>query len=368
MKIIKQLIFLLLFFLLQISCSNLNKKNKSVETQNDRFELPQKELKGHKLKCDSTIMGLRVDFICNNKLIIEELSQHKLYSIFNLQNDSLQKISSFLEKGNGPFEVTNSFYQTTDSSIYIANYTGTINKIYKINNNNIFDKSKWITLTIPQEHKALLFPNFIMLNDSICISTGGDLLKDNILTAIDYKSGIIKGIDFKFPGFKISGNGCAANFLVYCDAQINKHPKLSKFVYTCRLGRFIEIFEMDGMNIIQKIPIYSSYPIYKASGDRRVIDNDCLMGAVTKVTKDYIYCLITPYTYKESIENKEYKGLPNYFGDNLYIFDWNGKLIDSYLLDIPVCSFCVDSSNKYIIASSIDGESFILKKYNLNMP
>src|SRR5574344_849344 len=77
MKIIKQLIFLLLFFLLHISCSNLNKKNKSVETQNDRFELPQKELKGHKLKCDSTIMGLRVDFICNNKLIIEELSQHK---------------------------------------------------------------------------------------------------------------------------------------------------------------------------------------------------------------------------------------------------------------------------------------------------
>jgi ATP-dependent exoDNAse (exonuclease V) alpha subunit len=41
-------------------------------------------------------------------------------------------------------------------------------------------------------------------------------------------SGIIKGIDFKFPGFKISGNGCAANFLVYCDAQINKHPKLSR--------------------------------------------------------------------------------------------------------------------------------------------
>src|SRR5574344_2948694 len=56
MKIIKQLIFLLLFFLLQISCSNLNKKNKSDETQNDRFELPQKELKGHKFKFDSTIM------------------------------------------------------------------------------------------------------------------------------------------------------------------------------------------------------------------------------------------------------------------------------------------------------------------------
>ena len=91
-------------------------------------------------------------------------------------------------------------------------------------------------------------------------------------------------------------------------------------------------------------------------------------------TTNYIYVsnnilhINTKEPTKESIENKEYKGLPNYFGDNLYIFDWNGQLIDSYLLDIPVCSFCVDSSNKYIIASSIDGESFILKKYNLNMP
>lgn len=361
----KKFIYILMACLILCSCTSPKNNRQSNRQSNREDPRPAlKDLKGKDLPCDSMLWGMKIDFIGTDRLIVEELSQPKLYSIYKIQKDScINKTGSILTKGNGHLEVINPTYQATDSALFVADYSGTISKIYSIPYNHIFDRDKWKTTAMPIGHKSLLFPYFIMLNDSICIATGGELNSNKILTGINTQSGEVKEIDFPFPGFSTSANVKPADFLVYCDAQLAKHPSLPRFVYTCRLGRFVEILEMDGTSLSRRIPLYSTYPLYKPSGNHRTIEDGCLRGVVTRVTEKFIYCLITPYTYGEALEKQEYKGLPNYFGDTLHVFDWNGKQIGSFLLDKPACTFCVDPSDKYLLASTMEGEYFVIRKY-----
>lgn len=360
---VKHLFYIICTCLLLFSCSLKKSKDKDNTIQ----ELPTIQLQGEYLKCDSDIWGMKIDFIDENQFLIEELSQNKLYAIYELNGNSLRKKGSFLTKGNGAWEVINPSYQVTDSSLFIANYSGTISKVYKIRKEYPFDKDKWEVVDMPLNHNCLLFPNFVMFNDSICIATGGELTDNKILSAINFKRNKVEAINYTFPGINVATYVKSADFLVYCDAKLAKHPSLSKFVYTCRLGRFIEILEMDGTHLSKRIPLCADYPVYKASNDRRVIDDRCLRGAVTKVTENYIYCLMTPYTHGEALKENLYKGLPNYFSDILYVFNWDGKLLYKYTLDMPVCSFCIDRNDKYMFASTMKGEDFVIRKYKLDL-
>lgn len=173
-------------------------------------------------------------------------------------------------------------------------------------------------------------------------------------------------MDFSFPTFSSPTDLKVADHLVYGNASLAKHPLLSKLVYTCRYGRFVEILETNGAQITKRIPIFNKYPIYKVKGSNFKTEDNCLQGAVTQVTKNRIYCLLTPYTKKEAKENTTYKGMPNYYSDELHVFDWDGKLIKTYQLDMPICSFCVDETDSILLGSTLQGEDFAVRKYKLD--
>jgi hypothetical protein len=90
-----------------------------------------------------------------------------------------------------------------------------------------------------------------------------------------------------------------------------------------------------------------------------------LGGIVAKMTNDRIYCLVLPYTRKEENEQPFYKGMPNYFADELVVFDWNGNIIEAYRLDQPICNFGVDGTKNILYGTTLDGEDFVVRKYNL---
>lgn len=64
---------------------------KSKDKDNTIQELPTIQLQGEYLKCDSDIWGMKIDFIDENQFLIEELSQNKLYAIYELDGNSLRK-------------------------------------------------------------------------------------------------------------------------------------------------------------------------------------------------------------------------------------------------------------------------------------
>ncbi len=55
---------------------------------------------------------------------------------------------------------------------------------------------------------------------------------------------------------------------------------------------------------------------------------------------------------KEENEQPFYKGMPNYFADELVVFDWNGNIIEAYRLDQPICNFG-SWDKKYVIWNDI---------------
>ena len=89
-------------------------------------------------------------------------------------------------------------------------------------------------------------------------------------------------------------------------------------------------------------------------------------GIVAKVTNDRIYCLVLPYTRKEENEQSFLiKVCRNYFADELVVFDWNGNIIEAYRLDQPICNFGVDGTKNILYGTTLDGEDFVVRKYNL---
>ena len=49
----------------------------------------------------------------------------------------------------------------------------------------------------------------------------------------------------------------------------------------------------------------------------------------------------------------------------LVVFDWNGNIIEAYRLDQPICNFGVDGTKNILYGTTLDGEDFVVRKYNL---
>ena len=361
----KNYIYYLLLLALSISCTANKKGIDKTEKQTD--QLVYTHVSGENLKNDSTLWGMKIDFVKDGHLFIQELSNDLLYGVYRIEDDSLIKEGGFLTKGEGPFEVVHPdlWGNEDDSVFYVSNYAGIIKEIYSIKMADIYHKEKWNIIPFPDSQGCLFYPSIAIMNDSICVVSGSKLSSVNILSYVNLQTGEISDLDFPFPGFVLPSDFKTAEHMIYCDAQLLKHPSQNKLLYVCRLGRYVKIVEIENRQISRQISLYSILPQYEVvNGDRKIKD-DCLGGIVAKVTNDRIYCLVLPYTRKEENEQPFYKGMPNYFADELVVFDWNGNIIEAYRLDQPICNFGVDGTKNILYGTTLDGEDFVVRKYNL---
>lgn len=325
-------------------------------------------LKGICLVTDSALWGMKIDYVCDNRLFIQELGNTKQYGIYKVNGTKLQSEGSFLKKGNGPYEVLHPdlWGHTKDSAFYISNFPGKLDRIYRISMKDVLDEKKWEVIQFPEPQKEMLFfPSVAIMNDSCCVLTGSGVNSESILSYMNFKSGEITELSFKFPGFRTAKDPCVMEHLVYCDAQLLKHPSLDKLLYACRSGRYMHIIEIQDKKIKRVIPLFSQEPSYEMNSKYKRLKEDSYRGIIAKATENFVYGLIIPYTKKEAKANESYKSLPNYFSDQLYVFDWDGNLIRKYLLDRPVCSFDVDETKGVLYATSYDSSNEpIVIQYN----
>lgn len=339
-----------------VACtSQSNKATK--ERASDANSVEEISLKGTYLKADSTLWGMKIDYVCDNKLFIQELGNDEQYGIYKVEGEALRSEGSFLTKGNGPYEVLHPdlWGHAEDSAFYVSNFPGKIDRIYKISMKDVFNEKKWKEIPFPESGDGmLLFPSVAMMSDNSCVMTGSEVNSESILSYIDLESGEVTGLNFKFPGFRAAGEPCILEHLVYCDAQLLKHPSQDKLLYACRAGRYMHILEIKDKEIGRIIPLFSQAPSYEMKSKYKKLKGDSYRGIVAKATGNFVYGLVIPYTKEESKANETYKSLPNYFSDQLYVFDWNGSLAKKYILDRPVCSFAVDEAQKVLYATSYD--------------
>ena len=66
-----------------------------------------KILHGQNLTSDSELWGMKIEYVNDEYIYIQELSNTDLYGVFNIQENKLVRQKGFLHRGNGPYEVIN---------------------------------------------------------------------------------------------------------------------------------------------------------------------------------------------------------------------------------------------------------------------
>lgn len=227
----KNYIYYLLLLALSISCTANKKGIDKTEKQTD--QLVYTHVSGENLKSDSTLWGMKIDFVKDGHLFIQELSNDLLYGVYRIEDDSLIKEGGFLTKGEGPFEVVHPdlWGNEDDSVFYVSNYAGIIKEIYSIKMADIYHKEKWNIIPFPGFSRCLFYPSIAIMNDSICVVSGSKLSSVNILSYVNLQTGEISDLDFPFPGFVLPSDFKTAEHMIYCDAQLLKHPSQNKLLY-----------------------------------------------------------------------------------------------------------------------------------------
>lgn len=362
----KEIILLILLFC--VSCAQERQKNKS-SSLND--SIPAVSLKGEFLSCDSIIWHPGIEAICNDHIIIKSVGDY-IYDVYKISGKELIKKGHFLKKGSGPFEMnhTDLFKEETHNKLYISDYNGRIGNVYTIalnDINNLYDTSQWDIIHFPTYSNHIFFSSVAILSDSIWILPGSEINADNIISSINIKNGDMRKLDFKFPNiyFKSPGQRNIIEQMVYSDATLLKHPSQNKVLYICSSGRYAEILFVINENIEKRIPILEEYPKYGSrDGFNKHFKDECLRGMIARVTENRIFCLLVPLTKKDARENTPYKGYPSYYCDELLVFDWNGTLLNKFVLDMPVCSFITNTQGNIIYAMTLDdAEEYAVRRY-----
>lgn len=364
--------FLCIFVIIGLMFSCTPRRTGQPFTQAEEDSVEHISLLGKNLPYDSILWGAAINFVNDNRIIIEELSSPLVYGVYGTNSEKLVKEGAFLRIGNGPFEFIQPYLwgNAETNVIYAADFSGRLRCIYKINIEDIYNKESWKLIQVPDAGELLLFPSIAMMNDTLGFIVGSGLYSDNILSVMDFKLGTTEEVDgFKFPGFNAPSELKVAKHVVYCDAQLLKHPTENKIVYAGRLGRYIEIFEIEGKEIRKRIPVSSIDPSFRITADQsQVLNDDCLRGVLVRVTKNRIYSLMRPYTEREAGEHSSYKEYPNYYGDELMVYDWEGNLINAYRLDVPIVSFGVTNDDSVLYGTTLDKEDLVVRKYDLKNP
>lgn len=124
--------------------------------------------------------------------------------------------------------------------------------------------------------------------------------------------------------------------------------KLKKFAYATSNAYQIYFYQIKGNQLVKSGEVIKSYGRYipdgNTSGYSVVNDGnspECFTDLA--VTENHVYALYSGRTFKEyrhSYRDSKY----------LFVYDWSGKPVKSYTLDVPILCFCIDEEEQKIYA------------------
>jgi hypothetical protein len=135
-------------------------------------------------------------------------------------------------------------------------------------------------------------------------------------------------------------------------------PGGNRFAQGCSYSDHLEFYEIE--NGIRPIKQYGSTDVRASFGDNRIIlDDNCLLGYKgSYATESYCYMLYSGRTYAE---NRRQKMWAKY----IFVFDWNGRFVRSFVADKLIYSFCVDEKNEVIYGIGMHKEEYALMKFKI---
>jgi hypothetical protein len=193
--------------------------------------------------------------------------------------------------------------------------------------------------------KMLTF-DVVPVSDSLFVVNGET---DGAIFALIDKEGRILSLSDEYPYKDEVEKNIPVRFRAMAyQGTLRVNPK-GYFAYVTSSAKQLHLYKIENKKIRKVGDVVDGYGHYKADmsteGAYSVIHDgeypECYKDLA--VTDKYVYALYSGRTFKE------YK-LSCYECETIYVYDWAGKLVNTYRLDVPVVQFCIDEDEKMIYA------------------
>jgi hypothetical protein len=315
------------YFVLAVSC-HTEKANNIVE-----LDLPDaKILHSQRKIVDTDLFRPSKIFVHKDKLIVYDDVRDNILKVFDVNN--LEYKYSFGNYGLGPNEFIFTDKEAINSSTYFEILDRSKLYYYNVTDTGAFAIDK--TLFVADESGPI--NNFKKLSDSEYLfnnnTYSGKFEKEFIVYDVSNNTAKkIGNIVFFDKNLKSEDIGSQYSAL---QKTITTHNRTHKFAAFYYLYPYFKLFSDDKLCKIYHI------------NNVKQKEMGCIYFAEPYSTDKFIYVMWINKS-KDNVMNDLEKYHPQ-----LFIFDWDGNLMQNYLLDIPVITFAVNNDDSKLYAVSFN--------------
>lgn len=343
-------ILLLLYLFLSFSCKESKYSKHSFV---DNFK--KSEVINHsvvQLDKDSYFSRVWKIYHAGNGIIAYDVDDQFLFSFTALNQKKM--VSKFGKLGQGPDEILG---MVTATSL-IDNYTITFFEpnrgvLYKINFEDILNPKLSRKLSV-KELGAIL--TLTPISPDLFVATGA--FEEGRYLLLN-KSGEVLSYNFDYPRFDNEDHFTNAHKAMAFQGSISVRPDGERFFFVCRKSEVFEIIEVtQDDKLTKKFEFHGEMGDYKAEGDG-VNSISAAISRYSKLkfidsyaTQQYIYLLYSDRVIDGGVENP-------YSANRVFVFDWNGKPVKLFNLDVDVNCIAINESDDNMYAYSNDTEQLL---------
>lgn len=337
----------------------------------DKTVVPEVRLVGKELLTDSLYMGKYLMHLIGDEMIMPSYLRDSVMYVGKIKGDSLITVSGFLTCGMGPNEISSSFSVARccfDSVLTFLDCNGgRMNFVYNIpvDEDGRKDKSQWKRYTFEKVVKyRSVFPALVSLSDTTLLLGAGTYDEPYILSIVNLKTQEITPVDFWPDGDGVECSNLVRQSVYMDNARLYKNG--DKILYSCGNAHYAFLFELNGTKIVNQKMLFDIYPKYKMHDDGRnynYVSGQC-SALRFFITQQFIYVCVLNY---DRLKKEPYKGYPYAFGDEVWVFDWEGNRIKNYVTDTPFEFFVVDANDEVMYTQTVDldTDEDLLRSYRL---
>jgi len=279
-----------------------------------------------------------------------------MFKTFVDEADMIYETNRLVRKGRGPMEFQSPFFCIDENNLYIIECgRGTLNKVAKY---SIPQKTDGVAEDIFMLNCCHEFSNVLSITslDSlrlICLTN--DFASEDILFLMDFSIDSIRKISFPISDSFLGEPSIKA--MVYTsNAKIHYNKKLAKLAYACGEGQYLEIMDYKDGNVCNRKKVLSILPEYSIWSEGNLMSYEMIdkrhRGVQSWMTEQGIYISYNNWDY-----DSLYKEYPWYYTDIIYVFDWEGNKIRSFMTDRPFSTFMVSADDKKLYTISMELET-----------
>ena len=322
-----------------------------------------KKVTGTMMKVDD-LYGYRMLCAYGDYIFLQESRDTARLVVYKVEGDSLQYFKGLINRGRGPSDFYYPEFSLYGDTLFVSNSDPTgMKDIFSIpldDMSRIADPTRWKKHSF-SEYDVQSAMNFTPYGNNQFIIAGGKADSRELFSLVDF-SGTRERIPLDYYPNDSTQGPLYAKQNVYMQSRLCASG--NRVLVANEQARYMFIATVKGGALVEKAMIYSHLPQYEIKPDGNIrYSADGEDGIMPRSTRKYIYAQVGR-TWKEIRESDTYKGYPQTFMDEIEVYDWNGKFIDTYQTDRPFFTFAVTPDDRYLYTLSMDldtGERVVVR-------